>query len=220
MEVLLQHGAHTNARDNCGRTALHFACCLEQYAADVCGYLADCGALLDAADTNGNTPLHLATVRNATDVVSALLGRGARPTAANGQGATPLHFAAIRGHADALRSLLQAGGDPNVRATDGDTALDKAVAAKSHTCVAILREYGAEERPRSLTASVRPPSTPPPTRARTASAPAASVEASVRGSQHAPETPRGGEKQGDLVHPGHSGDQALSEVLWLCSGEW
>lgn len=41
--ALIEHGAHVNARDNVGRTALHYACCLDEYAADVLSYLVSLG---------------------------------------------------------------------------------------------------------------------------------------------------------------------------------
>ena len=169
--VLVEHGAHVNARDNVGRTALHYACCLAEYGADVASYLVTLGtyprccvavlclqarglthsdacpgATLDAADTNGNTPLHLAASRGATALVALLLQRGARPTAANGQGATALHFAAVQGCAQTLACLLRGGADPSARATDGDTPMDNAMKAHAQDCVAHLQQWASAGR--------------------------------------------------------------------------
>lgn len=60
------------------------------------------GANLGARDEDGNTPLHLAAMKNdAPLVIMALIEGGADPGARDGEGATPFDYA--RRHNEALR---------------------------------------------------------------------------------------------------------------------
>ncbi|VDL86257.1 unnamed protein product [Nippostrongylus brasiliensis] len=55
------------------------------------------GAVLDAENVNGNTPLHVCSVNNRPDCARVLLFRGANHLAVNKQGQTALHVAHIVG---------------------------------------------------------------------------------------------------------------------------
>ncbi|MBS2039577.1 ankyrin repeat domain-containing protein [bacterium] len=96
------------------------------------------GAPLDATNALGATPLHRA-VRRGPEVLRLLLEAGADPRARSKGGATPLHWAAQGGYPDALAPLLQAGAD--LEATDdlGHTPLQTAV----HSMVGELLRLGA-----------------------------------------------------------------------------
>ena len=56
------------------------------------------GAEVDAANRNGNTPLHVAAVNNQTGAARILLFRGAAPDVVNNQGQSAYHVALICGH--------------------------------------------------------------------------------------------------------------------------
>jgi len=68
-----------------------------------------------APDSEGTTPLYLASVQGEAEVALLLLEAGASPDAESGHGdqGTPLCGATAHGHADTVRVLLEHGADPN-----------------------------------------------------------------------------------------------------------
>ena len=70
---------------------------------------------IEAANTFGQTPLHVASAAGHVDVVRELLRRGAAVGGADKNGDAALHFASSAGHADVARALLDAGADANGR---------------------------------------------------------------------------------------------------------
>lgn len=64
---------------------------------------------LDAADSQGLTPLHWAALTGSSRVLRRLLAAGARHEAVAADGMTPLHLAAKAGHVAAVQALLEAG---------------------------------------------------------------------------------------------------------------
>ncbi len=139
---LLDKGANPNARDEFGRTAVHYA------AGEHTG-MGGTGAILKLLlleggdccmqDSQGDTPLHYAVaegidpVADNVDVqgrIRNLFEHGADPDEPNRRGYTPLHFAAKTPDSFAgpppVNSLLQADADPNRAADDGNTPLHMA----------------------------------------------------------------------------------------------
>jgi ankyrin repeat protein len=98
---LLDAGADPNARDDAGRTPLHFAA--QEGATDAVRLLIDHGAEVDSVDRYGNTPLWTSVVNCHYGVVALLLAAGAEPTRTNNNGKSP---------ADAARQL----GNPRIAA--------------------------------------------------------------------------------------------------------
>jgi ankyrin repeat protein len=90
--------------------------------------LLDAGADINAADTNGERPLHAAAVRSfiRRDVIRLLLERGADANAPDANGRTLLHCA-VEDHAapDVAALLLEPrfGADVNLQDFDGNTPL-------------------------------------------------------------------------------------------------
>ena len=142
IEKLLAKGADIYARDNSGRSALHYAC----YFKTRCGFiLSKAKELLDSSDSEGQTPLHYAlnsdmkhhtshfSVANAGGSACALINAGADVTRTDHKGITPLHLAlhrsdwtisatdSIGGSGRDLFNLLVAkGADANARTFHSD----------------------------------------------------------------------------------------------------
>ena len=71
--------------------------------------LLDQGAVIDARDESGRTPLMLAVTEDRVEIVRLLLARGADPNAADNSGHTPLQQATKRNLQDVAALLQQAG---------------------------------------------------------------------------------------------------------------
>ncbi len=96
-----------------------------------------------ARDERGNTPLHLAALRENLDAVRALLARGADASATNEALATPLHYGC--GSEPVVRALLASGAKPDPVSKAGVTPLMGAAAqARSAATVRRLVEAGAD----------------------------------------------------------------------------
>jgi ankyrin repeat protein len=78
---------------------------------------------VNAAETDGSTPLLWAANLNDADLVTRLLKAGANPNVRNQLGSTPLGEAAFNANTEMIRALLDAGADPNGAGADGQTPL-------------------------------------------------------------------------------------------------
>ncbi|MEU9780372.1 ankyrin repeat domain-containing protein [Streptomyces phaeochromogenes] len=73
-------------------------------------------------DSEGTTPLYVASVNGEADIARLLLVAGASPDAESsgvGSDGTPLCAASCWGHTDTVRELLAHGADPNLREDHG-----------------------------------------------------------------------------------------------------
>ena len=112
---------------------------------DTCAlvFLLDHGVAVNAADTNGRTPLIEAVFGGHIDAISELLKRGADVNPQDNDGWTALMEAAAKGRAEIVRTLLAHGADARVKNKKGWTALK--TTAKCNTDVTrLLRNAGAE----------------------------------------------------------------------------
>ena len=78
---------------------------------------------VNAAESDGTTPLHWAVYKNDVALVDALLKASAKVNVVNDFGSTPLSEAAITGNVAVIDALLKAGADPESPNADGQTAL-------------------------------------------------------------------------------------------------
>ena len=78
---------------------------------------------VNAAESDGTTPLHYAVFHDDVALVDSLLKAGAKASVANKYGSTPLLEAAVRGNPVVIEKLVKAGADVNAGNGDGQTAL-------------------------------------------------------------------------------------------------
>lgn len=98
--------------------------------------------LVDARDTDGNTPL-IITIAREDDWASFLISKGADPNLAAKNGDTPLMVAARVGYEDAIGWLLAAGARVDAENRMGETALIAAVQNRQVRIAKRLLEAGA-----------------------------------------------------------------------------
>ncbi len=157
----LESGVQVDARGPDGVTPLAGMVSARGCCADIANVLplfVAAGADVNARDTLGRTPLHLASAASGTIlpvsvlavVIPALLDAGAEPNARDLEGATPLHAAvAWRGSSDTLLHLLAAAGaDLDARNNRGQTPLHVAVSIDDPTLVRTLMRLGADPEAR------------------------------------------------------------------------
>jgi len=132
--------------DDKGRSLLHDA--LDAGWEDMIAPLITAGAPPQAADENGNTPLHLAAMKGLTAAAEALLNAGVAIDArAHGsrlygptenEGDTPLHRAVEAGQAETVKLLLARGADPALTSPAGKNGMNAFHMAAAGESVPVL----------------------------------------------------------------------------------
>jgi ankyrin repeat protein len=139
VSLLLDRGAQPDSIDNNGCIPLHLASSSNQLRAveallQHSSSSSSSRALVNAADQDGQTPLHLAADKGHRQVAACLIEAGADVNArATGQ-ITPLHRAVIKGHWAVVQLLLDAGADPAAADGGGANGLQLAVFS-GHTAI-------------------------------------------------------------------------------------
>jgi cytohesin len=129
-----------------GATPLHFAA--QGGHVELCRWLIDLCANVEARTAEGLTPLHSATwLTDAPDVVELLLARGSAPNVANGVGATPLHNAVRHRSGRSVTLLLRHGADVEAKDRQGMTPLHVAALVGHAVVCRLLVEAGATLTP-------------------------------------------------------------------------
>ncbi|XP_030844801.1 ankyrin repeat domain-containing protein 17-like [Strongylocentrotus purpuratus] len=90
---------------------------------NVVQYLAGQGAQIDTYDSNGKTPLHVATLQGLLEVVQYLIGKGAQVDKPTKEGTTALLFASDAGHLDVVEYLVGQGAKVEECGNNGVTPL-------------------------------------------------------------------------------------------------
>ena len=110
-------GADSGARDEMGRTPLHWAAGMNP-APSVITALIEGGADPDARTEKGLTPLHMAVVNNDPAVIEALIQAGADPNIRDFSSLfTPLGIAEFFGNSAVIEALRKAMAPTTIKAT-------------------------------------------------------------------------------------------------------
>lgn len=110
-------------------------------------------------DTEGRTPLVVATLAGKFHAVQMLLHAGADVNIGDKDGYTPIHIAGFHGHADIARLLVRQGGMRiNDRHDDGYTPMHRAVwgmEPRHAETVKVMLELGANLKAKTPRGEVR-----------------------------------------------------------------
>jgi ankyrin repeat protein len=133
-----------SAANSSGMSPLSHACWCGR--AEVVDLLLRAGADVNMADATavGWTPLHAASMGNATIVESLLRVGGVRKDVRDAFGSTPLFLAAFNDHRDVVKLLLDSGADRNIADEDGRTPLLVASRRGNLSVVELLLANGAD----------------------------------------------------------------------------
>ena len=101
----------------------------------------DAGTDVDAKDTNGWTPLHIAVLNGQKETTEILIAEGADVNA--GDKITPLHYAAQYGEMEIVELLISKGADVNAKNYERKTPLDRAIQYNQPETADLLRKHGA-----------------------------------------------------------------------------
>lgn len=136
-------GAHINAQDDDGNTALIYATMgTSEKSKDIYAALIKEKADVNLADDKGTTPLMWAVGRGNTDMCEKLIKDGADVDTQNRLGATPLYMAAKGGYTSMCLQLIAAGAYIEQEVM-GKTPLMAAADADKRSCAIALMHAGA-----------------------------------------------------------------------------
>ena len=98
---------------------------------------------VNAARSDGITPLLAAVHADRVDIADTLLRAGAGASTADRYGVTPLYLACVNGNAEMIRRLLDGGADPNGVDPGGETPLMTAARTGNPAALRLLLERRA-----------------------------------------------------------------------------
>lgn len=142
LQLLLEHGADPNDKDDCHNTVLHRAA--QKGGEKMVELLLIHGGNPELGDADGKTPFHYSCARADTTVMKAFLKHGVSLSLADESGRTGLHYASLSRNEEAVRLLLDHGADIEARTRRNETPLQLAAQRGGHTVVECLLKYGAD----------------------------------------------------------------------------
>jgi len=108
VKELVERGTDLERKDRAGWTALHYA----YSETEATNALLEARADVDATNTEGSTPLLLASQDSCIEVMKLLVNAKADPRIADNRKITPLHKVSQLGNLEAVQILIGAGGSP------------------------------------------------------------------------------------------------------------
>lgn len=129
LEAALERKEYINRRNSSGQNVLHIAM-LNNLSLYIIKYLVANGAIVQALDLSGCTPLHLGAKSKDVNYATLqyLLAKGLRIDQQDKNGLTALHYAvAAGGKASLIDFLLRAGANHNIANYSGATTLNLAI---------------------------------------------------------------------------------------------
>jgi ankyrin repeat protein len=153
IKLLCNRGAAIDVTDNFDSSALTLEIVAQwgrlKYAAayreDIVGLLCSLGVNVNAADSQGTTPLHWAA-HGVYSIVVTLCSYGADVNAATHEGWTALMHASNVGNLNIAKALLDRGANVNAVTKSGRTALTLACKVSDkdpQSMISLLKEHGA-----------------------------------------------------------------------------
>lgn len=121
MQQLVDQGVDVNARDEVGKSALHWVAGAKP---EVISALLAAGADVNAKDQWDRSPIHFVAATGSMENIKLLLDAGAEVNAKTANDWTPLHGAAKFGSSESVMALLEAGADAAARTEMGESPFD------------------------------------------------------------------------------------------------
>ena len=121
-EVLIKAGADLNAKDQCGRTALHYTAEKQRFHVYPSSNIV--GTSRRERETGGHGYPSPPPAQNHHDIAKVLIKAGASLNEKDAYGNTPLHLSANAGNYEALKILLEAGAKTDIKNNEEKTFFD------------------------------------------------------------------------------------------------
>ncbi|XP_050088473.1 ankyrin repeat domain-containing protein 12 [Anopheles aquasalis] len=122
LKELRQKPSAVHRRDRSNKSALHY-CSSAQDIAAAASVAMVAPELIESADEDGFTPLHLAVIQGNLQLVNLLLANGADVNALDNEGHSVVHWATVCGEVEALRAVLSSGADVSTPDINGGSPL-------------------------------------------------------------------------------------------------